>query len=118
MLVKYKGRQSAMTIGLGSALIRLLPNANVLLTKAQADEFQARPATKKLVKAKVLEITSLDSLGKEELVAVAVANGHKLKGKEKVADLIAILSDADDDADEGDGDIKPDDKNDNQDPAE
>lgn len=117
MLVKYKGKQTAMSIGFGGGLIRLLPDTNKLLTSAQAKEIQARAVTKKLVKAKVIEFTSLDTLNKEELIAVAVANGHKLKGKEKVADLIAILSDADeDDTDlDPDQDINP---NEDTDPAE
>lgn len=118
MLVKYKGGQSAMTFSIGGRLMRLLPDNAVLLTKAQANDLQSRPFTKRLVKSKQLEFKGLDSLSKDELLALAIANSHKVSGKEKVADLIEILQDADDEDIAGAGDLDPDLGNEDLDPAE
>lgn len=100
MLVSYKGSNAAMTISVGGGSYRLLPDTPVLLTDKQASEFQARDFTKKLVKLKQLEFTSLGSLDKDELAQLASQHGHELNGKEKVKDLINLFSDDDDENDD------------------
>lgn len=95
MLVVYKGGNKALNIVAGLGLIRLPANQSVLLTKAQADEFQARVNVKKLVKAKQLEFIGLDSLDKDELLEVAIDNNFNVTGKEKIKDLIDLLSGTD-----------------------
>lgn len=100
MLVSYKGGNAAMTISVGGGSYRLLPDTPVLLNGEQVKELQARDFTKKLVKLKQLEFTSLDSLDKDELAKLASQHGHKLTGKEKVKDLIDLLSDDDDENDD------------------
>ena len=105
MLVSYKGGNAAMTISVGGGSYRLLPDTPVLLTGEQVNELKARDFTKKLVKLKQLEFTGLDSLDKDELTKLARQHGHKLTGKEKVKDLIDLLSGTDDenqDSDTGD----------------
>ena len=100
MLVSYKGGNAAMTISVGGGSYRLLPDTPVLLTGEQVKELQARDFTKKLVKLKQLEFTGLDSLDKDELAKLASQHGHELTGKEKVKDLIDLLSDGDDENDD------------------
>lgn len=105
MLVNYKGGNAALTVSVAGGSFRLLPNTPVLLTGKQASELQARSFTKKLVKSKQIEFISLDSLDKDELAQLASQNGHELTGKEKVKDLIDLLTDDDeDDTDDGAGD--------------
>lgn len=104
MLVNYKGGNAALTVSVAGGSFRLLPNTPALLTGKQASELQARSFTKKLVKSKQLEFISLDSLDKDELAQLASQHGHELTGKEKVKDLIDILSDNEGDTDDGAGD--------------
>lgn len=116
MLVNYKGGNAALTVSVAGGSFRLLPNTPALLTGKQASELQARSFTKKLVKSKQLEFISLDSLDKDELAQLASQHGHELTGKEKVKDLIDLLTDEDEDVgedidtgdeDAGDEDNKP-----------
>lgn len=116
MLVNYKGSNAALTVSVAGGSFRLLPNTPALLTSKQASELQARGFTKKLVKSKQLEFTTLDSLDKDELAQLASQHGHELTGKEKVKDLIDLLTDDDEDVgedvdtgveDAGDKDNKP-----------
>lgn len=100
MLVSYKGGNAAMTISVGGGSYRLIPDTPVLLTGEQIKELKARDFTKKLVKLKQLEFTSLDSLDKDELAQLAVKHGHDLTGKEKAKDLIDLFSDGDDENDD------------------
>lgn len=104
MLVNYKGGNAALTVSVAGGSFRLLPDTPALLTGKQASELQARSFTKKLVKSKQLEFISLDSLDKDELAQLASQHGHELTGKEKVKDLIDILSDNEGDTDGGAGD--------------
>lgn len=101
MLVKYKGSQAAMTMSVGGVAVRLEPGKPAVLNKAQAKELQARTNVKNLVKAKVIEFSSLDSLNKDELTALAVSNGHKVTSKDKVSDLLYMLQGDDDEDDAG-----------------
>lgn len=102
MLVNYKGGNAALTVSVSGGSIRLLPNTPALLTGKQVSELKARDFTKKLVKSKQLEFTSLDSLDKDELAQLARQHGHDLTGKEKVKDLIDKLSDKDTKNQDGD----------------
>lgn len=95
MLAVYKGGNKALNINAGRGLIRFPANKPVLITKAQANEFQARDNVKKLIKAKQLEFIGLDSLDKDELLEVAIDNNFNVTGKEKIKDLIDLLSGTD-----------------------
>lgn len=105
MLVSYKGSNAAMTISVEGGSYRLLPDTPVLLTGEQVKELKARGFIKRLIKSKQIEFTGLDSLDKDELAKLASQHGHELTGKEKVKDLIDLLSGADDeDQDDDTGD--------------